>query len=215
MAVPTAGPRKSRLKAVSVPSRLGRRPAATPGASPTGDAGGDVTAADHIEAVRLTRPVHGRSKKHGRSARRPGTHRTGKTWPPTPQPTSSGPPAQSRSVIVQANYHNSLVTYRDGSAADGGSVGRLLESGRRDRRSINERTRALPAGLRNLPLRRTGCPARQTARPLRAHGPLLPRPMRCLLWPPPPPSAHPVRITAPGPTPPGPGSDPAAVIIDA
>ncbi len=37
----------------------------------------------------------------------------------------------------------------------------------------------------------------------------------CLPWPPPPRSAHPVRITAPGPTPPGPGSDPAAVIIDA
>jgi len=31
----------------------------------------------------------------------------------------------------------------------------------------------------------------------------------------PPLSAHPARITAPGPTPPGPGSDPAAVIIDA
>jgi len=58
-------------------------------------------------------------------------------------------------------------------------------------------------------------PARETARPLRAHGPLLPRPMRCLLWPPPPPSAHPARITAPGPTPPGLGSDPATVIIDA
>jgi hypothetical protein len=215
MAVPAAGPRKSRLKAVPVPSRLGRRPAATPGASPTGDAGGDMTAADHIEAVRLTRPVHGRSKStvdqlegQGRTELvRPGRRR--------PQPTSSGPPAQSSSVIVQANYHYSLVTYRDGSAADGGSVGSLLESRRRDRRSINERTRALPAGLRNLPLRRTGCPARQTARPLRAHGPLLSRPMRCLLWPPPPPSAHPVRITAPGPTPPGPGSDPAAVIIDA
>jgi hypothetical protein len=42
----------------------------------------------------------------------------------------------------------------------------------------------------------------------------LPRPLRCLPWPPLPRSAHPVRITAPGPTPPGPGSDPAAVIID-
>jgi len=55
----------------------------------------------------------------------------------------------------------------------------------------------------------------QTATPLRLSGPLLPRPMLCLLWPLPPRSAHPVRITAPGPTPPGPGSDQAAVIIDA
>ncbi len=68
---------------------------------------------------------------------------------------------------------------------------------------------------RNLPPRRTGCSARQTATPLRVSGPLLPRPMLCLLWPRPPRSAHPVRITAPGPTPPGPGSDQAAVIIDA
>ena len=41
------------------------------------------------------------------------------------------------------------------------------------------------------------------------------RPMRCWPWPRPPRSAHPARITAPGPMPPGPGSDPAAVIIDA
>ena len=41
------------------------------------------------------------------------------------------------------------------------------------------------------------------------------QPMQCLPWPPPPLSAHPVQMTAPGPTPPGPGSDLAAVIIDA
>jgi len=46
-------------------------------------------------------------------------------------------------------------------------------------------------------------------------GPPWPRPPRCWLWPRPPRSAHPVRIAAPGLTPPGPGSDPAAVIIDA
>jgi hypothetical protein len=39
--------------------------------------------------------------------------------------------------------------------------------------------------------------------------------MRCWLLPPPPRSARPARITAPGPRPPGPGSDPATVIIDA
>ena len=50
--------------------------------------------------------------------------------------------------------------------------------------------------------------ARVTGRPLRASGPPSLRPMRCLPWP--PLSAHPVRITGPGPTPPGPGSDPAA-----
>ena len=44
--------------------------------------------------------------------------------------------------------------------------------------------------------------------------PPLPRPMRFWLWPAPPRSAHPVRITVYGP-PPGPGSDPAAVIVDA
>ena len=38
---------------------------------------------------------------------------------------------------------------------------------------------------------------------------------RCWLWPRPPRSAHQVRIAAPGLTPPGPGSDPAAVIINA
>jgi hypothetical protein len=43
----------------------------------------------------------------------------------------------------------------------------------------------------------------------------VPRPMRCWLWPPPPPSAHPAWMTALGLTPPGLGSDPAAVIIDA
>jgi hypothetical protein len=46
-------------------------------------------------------------------------------------------------------------------------------------------------------------------------GPPLPRPMRSLLLLPPLRSAHPVRITAPGPMSLGPGSDPAAVIIDA
>jgi hypothetical protein len=53
------------------PSRFARRSAATPRVSPTGDARGDMTAADHIEAVRLTLPVHGRSQArsiswHGR-----------------------------------------------------------------------------------------------------------------------------------------------------
>ena len=51
MAVPTPGPRKSRLKAVPVPSRLAYRPADTRSASPTGDARGDMTAADYIEAA--------------------------------------------------------------------------------------------------------------------------------------------------------------------
>ena len=41
-----------------------------------------------------------------------------------------------------------------------------------------------------------------------------PRPMRCWPWPRPPRSAHPVRIAAPGLMLPGPGSGPAAVIID-
>jgi len=67
----------------------------------------------------------------------------------------------------------------------------------------------------NSPLRRTGYSARETARPPRAPGPPWPRPTRCWPWPRPPRSADPVRIAARGPTPPGPGSDPAAVIIDA
>ena len=48
---PPAGPRKSHLKAVPVPSRLAYRPADTRSASPTGDARGDMTAADYIEAA--------------------------------------------------------------------------------------------------------------------------------------------------------------------
>ena len=81
MAVPAAGPRKSRLKTVPVPSRLGRRPAAAPGASLTRDAGGDMTAADHIEAVRLTLPVPGRSQARS-SALRVVADRRGVLLPP-------------------------------------------------------------------------------------------------------------------------------------
>ena len=96
MAVPAAGRRKSRLKAVPVPSRLARKSAATAGASSTGDAKGDMTSADHIE-LSGRRCQRTAEAKHGRSADRAGTHRTGGR--PRHNQLASGPPAQSRQGV--------------------------------------------------------------------------------------------------------------------
>ena len=96
-------------KTVPVPSRLARRSARHARLSPTGNTRGGITAARHIEAVRLALRAHGRSQ--GQSVSWPG-------WPRTEAGESNRP----RTRVAGGRFASSPTRHRRLNTAGGPSL---------------------------------------------------------------------------------------------